>query len=251
MGRRLGVEIEFTGVSREEVVVALENLFECKAVAVEQEKNGNKYTAHKIKDKSGNSWILASDRSIAPEVYAYHNGEFEGHSRFDVIRLPECFDDFKLELVSPVLTSKTLPTLFSIVDVLKGLGAITNNTCGIHVHIDAPADIRDIVSLYKKFCAEQYKIFEYFSVEKERLDRYCMPYDESKVVPELYDRNDFIDWLWETQRDVGREEFTGVENVRSLRYYALNFYSMLEHDTIEFRLFNSTLDRVEVAEILD
>lgn len=29
MGRRLGVEIEFTGVSHEEVVVALENLFEC------------------------------------------------------------------------------------------------------------------------------------------------------------------------------------------------------------------------------
>lgn len=253
MEKKIGVEIEFTGVKRIEVVTALENLFKTVAETVKSKSAGD-YSYHRLKDMNGDSWLVVRDRSILPEIYSYKLGNKDPNVRFKKYSLKYSSEaqDYMVELVSPALTSKSLPLLFTIIDIVKSLGGIVNSSCGLHVHIDRPESISDIVTLYKRFCLEQDNILSYFNVESKRLDKYCKPYNKTVQLPEnvCFNLHNFMLFLWKNYRS---EEDTSSEVVdsKSLRYYALNFYSLLQHNTIEFRLFNSTLDRVEVAKILD
>ena len=247
--RHLGVEIEFTGIKRENLVKALENLFQTEAVEKISTTTDDKYRYHQILDTDGNKWVIKRDRSIKPQAYAY-NIEALSHykNKFEVIDLLPIDSECMVELVSPVLTSSTLPTLFTIVDVIKSLGGLVNSSCGIHVHIDK-MELDDCVSLFKRFVSEQDGILESFNVASNRLEKYCKRYNPIIPLKEFLSINDFMDYLWCHYRSSDDDSQTTVKS-RSLRYYALNFYSLYTHGTIEYRLFNSTLDKAEIAKIL-
>lgn len=87
MSKRLGIELEFTGVSRKQVIIALENLFDTQAVGFTCEKNGDFRIAHKIKDTDNNVWMLVRDSSIIPEVYAYTTEKYKTPVRSGTERL--------------------------------------------------------------------------------------------------------------------------------------------------------------------
>lgn len=251
MEKKLGIEIEFTGVTRREVVTALENLFHSVAEEVVSKSAQDGYIYHRIKDTDGGTWLVVRDRSIQPEVYAYKIGEESEDKRFTKMLLDKEKDsNYLVELVTPALTSKSLPILFTVVDIIKSLGGIVNSSCGLHVHIDKPNDLSDIVKLFFRFCSEQYDIYKYFKVESARLDRYCMPYKDYDCLDNTYTTIDeFLNALFKLNKTIN-----AIDNepaLRIIRYHALNFYSLLQHNTIEFRLFNSTLDRTEIAKILD
>lgn len=246
--KRLGVEIEFTGVKRIEVVNALEFLFKTSAVEKTSKTTHDNYIYHKIVDTDGNDWTIKRDRSIKPQVYKYKvNSDCE--DKFNIIDLSENDTEYMVELVSPVLTSKTLPTLFTIIDVINSIGGIVNKSCGIHVHIDA-LPVEDVVILMKRFILEQDEILDKFQVADNRRVRYCKPYDTSIEIPNFTSLFNFMTWLWENYRDMEVDAEVGLMFSKSLRYYALNFYSLMSHDTIEYRLFNATLDKAEVVNIL-
>ena len=251
MEKKLGVEIEFTGVTRKAVVTALENLFHNTAEEVESKTAEDKYKYNRIKDTNGDTWLVVRDRSIDPQAYCFSDGKLDELNRFKIVDLnKEVYSDYMVELVSPALTSRSLPLLFTVVDVIKALGGITNSSCGIHVHIDKPDNFEDIVTLFKRFCLEQENIFSLFKVEDRRLDRYCKPYDISLLPKQDFEsESDFLNTLLDVYAK--REVSTSHIIRRTLRYHALNFYSIFQHDTIEFRLFNSTLNRVEIAKMLD
>lgn len=252
--KHFGVEIEFTGVKRCEVVKALENFFESEAKEYKSVTTDDNYCYHKIMDSFGNHWTVKRDRSIKPQVYASVFGD--SIDEFEIVDLPidsdnfSGFNEYMVELVSPVLTSETLPLLFSIVDIIKALGGIVNSTCGIHVHVDnLPLD--SLVNLYKRFVIEQDEIFNAFNVEDWRAKKYCKKYDSSLDIPsDIISEDDFLVWIWENYRDKETEYDVEVRSARSMRYYALNFYSLIQHHTVEYRLFNATLDKVEIARIL-
>lgn len=247
MEKKLGIEIEFTGVTRKEVVTALENLFQTVAEEVVSKSTEDNYIYHRIKDTTGCTWLIVRDRSISPEIYAYKSGE-EGVTRFRRVEIDD--SNYLVELVTPALTSKSLPTLFTVVDIVKSLGGIVNNSCGLHVHIDRPDSLSDIVKLFFRFCSEQYDIYNHFKVDSSRLSKYCIPYKNYDCLSNTYESiDDFLNALFRLNKDINAVDSEPA--LRVIRYHALNFYSLLQHNTIEFRLFNSTLDRTEIAKILD
>ena len=242
--KKLGVEVEFTGVKRKDVVKALEYLFHTEAVEEKSKTAEDGYMYHRIKDTNGDTWLVVRDRSIKAQVY---ERQFLADNLCDRFSIKDVTSqEYMVEIVSPALTSKSLPLLFTVVDIVKSLGGIVNSSCGIHVHIDKPGSVEDIYTLFKRFYVEQDNIFKFFDVQDFRLNKYCKPY----VLEQGLDENlkfdtekDFLNFLY--------ENFAEGDNKRSIRYHALNFYSLLQHNTIEFRIFNSTLNRVEIAKILD
>ena len=243
----LGFELEFTGITRLEFVHALEKLFQHEAQALVSKTTDDGYIYYKIEDNFGNIWRVLRDRSIKPQIYT-HKVDSECT---DVFAITDLVDEEKLymvELVSPILTSKTLPVLFVIIDLIKSLGGIVNSSCGIHIHVDA-LPFEDTISLYKRFVLEQTDIYNAFKVEKQRLNSYCKPYNINFDLDNITTIDRF---LYELCYHYDYVECVNkpVKECRKLRYHALNFYSLIRHGTIEYRLFNASLDRLEVANII-
>ena len=242
--KHLGVEIELTGIKRIELVRALENLFHTTAKEVKSKTTDDGYIYHKIMDTKGNYWSVVRCRSITPQKYVHTEKDY-----FKIADLPHETKDYMVELVSPVLTVDTLPTLFTVVSVIKSLGGLVNESCGIHVHIDK-MEYGDCVDLYKRWVFEQSNIFDSFGVKENRRARYCKLYDSNLQTPDFENIDQFLSWLWLEYRDLNVDFSKSLVDSRSLCYYGLNFHSLLTHGTIEYRIFNSTLDNVEIAKIL-
>lgn len=241
--RHLGVEIELTGIKRSDLVKALENLFHTTAKAIKSKTTDDGYTYHKIPDEKGNYWTVVRDRSVKPQKYIEKT---KGSKAFRVTDIDD--KEYMVELVSPVLTNETLPTLFTVVSVIKSLGGLVNETCGIHVHIDK-MELDDCISLFKRWVSEQDAIFNSFEVKDNRRNKYCKLYADVPL-EEFEDLEGFLQFLWVNYRDKSVDLRHVIRNSRSLRYYGLNFHSLLTHGTIEYRIFNSTLDNVQIAKIL-
>lgn len=238
MEKKLGVEIELTGVTREVVVNALENFFHSKAIPVVSETTEDNYIYYKVKDMNGDTWRVVRDRSISAQVY---------DESFNVRDIDDT--EYMVELISPPLTSKSLPLLFSIIDIIKALGGLTNESCGIHVHVDRPEELNDCILLYNRFLLEQESIFDKFKVNQNRIETYCKKLDSDKPIT-----GSDSEQITEVISLISHVHSCNVENdlpLRKVRYYGLNMYSLLAHGTIEFRIFNSSLNRVDVATILD
>lgn len=257
MEMRFGIEIEFTGVTRLMVVAALEELFGTKAEGRESTAVNEPYTYYRITDESGSVWRVVRDRSIRSEFYVYNKPidlPFSAcQAGVDGVLIKN-LEDFKVELVSPVLTAESLPTLYRIVEVIKSLGGIVNESTGVHIHIDAPTSAYELLDLLKRFCREQDAIMEYFKPEEYRLDNYCKKFLPGTV-------NDIL------QFD-GSKHFLQVEEVVELyqqsirsciitnrenpeRYYALNLMSIASYGTVEFRFFNASLDVAALESMLN
>lgn len=250
----VGVEIEFTGVMRSEVVLALEGLFHTKASSCVSKTTEDNYIFHKIEDEFGGVWTVKRDRSITPQVYAYKVLSDYVDNKFDVVYLEDNFNErsaYMVELVSPVLTSVNISVLFSVIDVIKSIGGIVNESCGMHIHVDScssgssDVDMDYLSVLFNKFVVEQERIFKDFKVKENRIERYCKRYDSSVPTCKSFDSvMSFLNYLYYNQHN-------GMGELRELRYFALNFYALKQHGTIEFRFFNSTLDKTEVARNID
>ena len=115
-----GVEVEMTGITREQAAWALANYF-----GTTPRSAGGYYDKWKVKDPAGKDWTLMSDGSIYTEMKSE-----TGYERV--------YDDgYSVEMVTPKLTYAELPKLQECVRQVRHAGAKVNNTCGIHVHVDA------------------------------------------------------------------------------------------------------------------
>lgn len=118
-GRKMGVEIEFFGVNRLEVIRALR----AAGIAVEWEGYTHRTTAH---------WKLVTDSSVTSTGTGAGRG---------------------LELVSPPLAEAEMMRQLEIVcRVLGEIGAKVDKTCGLHVHhhID-DFTVEDVKNLYRLY----------------------------------------------------------------------------------------------------
>ena len=243
--KNFGIEVEFTGVTRETVIKHFELFFRRKSICEHKIlKDNSEYDKYMIQDDDGLVWTLNRDRSLVAEIFT-PDFEIKSVNEEDVDGLYKC------ELVSPVLNAKSVGTLCSLVDIIKSLGGIVNDSCGIHVHIDKPDSVDEVLDLIQKFTAIQTYIFEDFQVKENRLLKYCKPYPQSFINGlSVYDINTFEDLRDYVQRHLGGDyPLTHSHNIS--RYYALNLHSLVMHNTIEFRFFNGSLDTKEIKRILD
>ena len=138
------------------------------------------------------------------------------------------------EISTPIfLTSEDLQTLGRVAVSLASAGACTLGACGLHIHVDAASFFpRDMVNIMALVALYQQPLEQALQVRGER-QVYCKRTDPD-AVRALY-----------AMRDLPRDEFC----MRSISYVGgrdrnINMTNLIARDkhTIEFRLFNATLD---------
>ena len=215
-----GCEIELTGINRATAAQTLADLFGTRA-----EHSGGGYDAYRVKDLDGKEWKIVQDGSIHPEC-----------RRRSVL----IGETYKVELNSPKLEYGEMEKLQEVVRSLRRAGGIVNDSCGMHVHVDAskhtPQSLKNVLSI---MYSKEDILFAALKVNPARIDSYCQAVDEPileeiRKLPSGASMDQLKD-RWYQGRDGSDYHY------HSSRYRACNMHSVFYHGTIEWRLFNSTL----------
>ncbi len=211
-----------TGITRAKAAKVMAGYFHCDAAAI-----GGVYDTYTVRDGQNRIWKVVRDASITSENERGASAD----------------DDYRVELVSPICRYEDIPTVQELVRQLRHAGARVNDSCGIHVHVDAsthtPQTLRNVVNI---MAAKEDILYRALQIHVDR-ERYCKKADLR-----------FLD-------DVNRKRPKSLGELERLwyngsshrnnhydrsRYHALNLHSVFSKGTIEFRLFNSTLHAGEV-----
>ena len=202
-GQRFGVEIEFTGISKQEVTDLLANYF-----------NDNE-----LFDSRGRDWEVKYDSSIIA-YYKRNNSYIATESK-----------NYKVELITPVLEYEDIPMLQEIVRLIRQAGGITGAKyrAGIHIHIsDEGHNQNTLRNLIRLMSSKQYLLERALQIPSSRLCHYCqyVSDDLTKRSKRKFRNIDKLQSVWNTTSD---------------RYSMLNLSSLFSGKGIELRMFNSSL----------
>ncbi len=220
---KFGVEIEFTGISRSEAADVVSSYLQ--GITKRQQ---DYYDTYIVTASDGRDWKIMYDGSI-------------NCRRRDGNRIIPAASDHSCELVSPVLTyQEDIGTLQEIVRHLRKAGGLTNNTCGIHIHLDGeahtPRSIRNFINLIASRNDLFYKALQ---IESERM-RYCKKMD-SYLVEQM---NRKKPRTFKQLEDIWYSGYGGSRSrhYHDSRYHFLNLHCFFHgNHTIELRGFNSEL----------
>ena len=131
---RFGIEIEFTGITRNEAAKVAANFLNGTVT-----HTGDYYDTKKVTTQGGQVWKFMSDSSISCQ-------KKQGRQKVTATR------DYSVELVSPILSYREdIEKLQELVRQLRHAGGFANNSCGIHIHLDGsdhtPRSIRNFVNI--------------------------------------------------------------------------------------------------------
>ena len=188
---------------------------------------GGGYDTYTVRDNRNRQWKLVSDASIR-----CRNRSNRSASR-----------DYSVEFVSPICQYEDIETIQELVRKLRAGGARVNDSCGIHVHVDAsahtPQTLRNIVNI---MASKEDLLYKTLQVQVSR-EQYCQKAD-TRFLDELNHKRP------RTMDEVERMWYNGYggryNHYDNSRYHALNLHSVFSKGTIEFRMFNSTLHAREV-----
>ena len=221
--QRFGVEIEMTGITRATAARVIAGHFNTTATHI-----GGSYDTYSVRAPDGRQWNLVRDQSIDRQN---SRGRTERH-------------EYSVEMVSPICKYDDIITIQEIVRKLRAAGAKVNDSCGIHVHVDASKhDVRTLRNLVNIMASKEDLLYKALDVEVER-ERYCKKVDE-KFLEELNKKKprqmQDLEDIWYDGYGYNRHA-----HYNNSRYRALNLHSVFTKGTVEFRLFNSTLHAGEV-----
>lgn len=219
-----GVEIEFTRIRRYSAAKVIEDFFDTTI----HTRMVWGYESYEIPDVSGRTWKVIRDGSITSE-------------RSSSDGIVDASEEYQCELVSPILNYSDLPMLQELVRQLRYAGGHVNNSCGLHVHIGAerftPNQLRILCNI---IYSKQDLLKKAIRIRHAR-QRFCESLSE-----------DFIRRL-NRQKPKNMSQFQKIwyngiagswtSHYNDSRYRLLNLHQLLSGrlNTIEFRLFNSTL----------
>lgn len=218
--QRFGIEIEMTGVTREQAAKVAAEYF-----GTASHYDGTCYDTYSALDSQGRKWKFMSDSSITAQK----------RSGRQIVSAP---NEYRTEMVSPICCWEDIQTVQELIRKLREAGAITNGSCGIHVHIDAsPFDANTLRNITNIMAAKEDMIYKALQVTVDRQHRWCKPV-ESRFLEELNARRpktlDQVSSIWYNGGDGSHEHY------HDSRYHCLNLHSVFQKGTVEFRLFNST-----------
>lgn len=223
-----GCEIEMTGLTRQQAAEAVATLFGTTAI---HSRSSRTYDPWEVTDNEGKTWRFVCDASI------------QGSCR---ISRQQVFTEdraYKVEMNSPKLEYSEMGKLQEVVRALRHAGAVVNESCGMHVHVDAsshtPQTLRNIVNI---MASKEDLLYKALQVQVSR-ENYCQKAD-TRFLEELNHKRP------RTMDEVERMWYNGYGgryiHYDDSRYHALNLHSVFSKGTIEFRLFNSTLHAGEI-----
>ena len=224
--QRFGIEIEMTGVTREKAAEAIAEYFGTESFYI-----GTYYKTYGAKDRQGRTWKATYDSSIIAQKKSRG-------------RTVQAADEYKCEVVSPILTYGDMADLQEIVRRLRHSGAFVNSQCGIHIHVDAsrytPQTLRNLVNI---IASKEDILYKALRIDPARL-RWCKKTNEKLI--ETINRKkpqtmEALKDIWYAGSTRGRDE-----HYNDTRYHGLNLHSTFTKGTVEFRLFNSTTHAGEI-----
>lgn len=214
---KYGVEIEFLGITREAAAEIVADFF-----GTGYFYEGGDLKERDIADSDQRIWRVVRDASI--EAYS---------------------DEEQCELVTPILTYPDLEILQQVVAKLKAAGASVNKSCGLHIHVDAkrftPQAVFNLVTLIG---SREQLLYRALGIPKDRM-RYCKRINDELVQTIVEKKPESLEelrrnWYLESPYETVEGKY------HSTRYHGLNLHAMFTKGTVEFRLFNSTLEVSEV-----
>ena len=203
-----GIEIEMTGITRRKAATILANHF------------GIPCDGEMVRDQQGRIWKLEHDGSI----------NTTGGS------------DTSVELVSPICNYADIETIQEIIRKLREAKAKVNDSCGIHIHIDArnhtAATLRNICNIV---VSKEDILTKALGIRASRQERYCKKANQdfigriNKNIPRTKEK--FMShWYGANHGATGSHH-----RYHQSRYHMVNIHSVQNRGTVEFRMFNSTL----------
>ncbi|MGX8710949.1 MAG: amidoligase family protein [bacterium] len=218
--QRFGIEIEMTGITRKAAADIAAAYFDTAA-----NFDGTYYNTYSALDSQGRKWKFMSDSSISAQKKSGR-------------QIVAASDDYKTEMVSPICRWEDIEKVQELIRKLREAGAIANDSCGIHVHVDAsPFDANTLRNITNIMASKEDLIYKALQVTVARQHRWCKPVD-ARFLEELNRRKP------KTLAQVGRIWYNGGDrssvHYDDSRYHCLNLHSVFQKGTVEFRLFNST-----------
>ena len=216
-----GMELEFSGITRKK---AAETIAQVINGNTDYEFCGGVYHTCKVQDSEGRAWTIVRDSSVAN----IGGGE-------------------ACEFVTPKCRYEDITTVQECIRALRKAGAKVNQSCGLHIHVDAANhDAKSLKNLVFTMKAKQDLIFKAVKTQPSRLRKWCQPID-SKLVDNIKKirkiESDSIKSVWYGTYSDYHDE---TAHYHASRYHALNLHSVWYRGTVEFRLFEATLHAGEV-----
>ncbi|MDD6963712.1 MAG: amidoligase family protein [Firmicutes bacterium] len=214
---KYGVEIEFLGITREAAAEIVADFF-----GTGYFYEGGELNERDIADKDRRIWRVVRDASI--DAYS---------------------DEEQCELVTPILVYDDLVTLVTVVERIKAAGGKVNHSCGLHIHVDARGFTpQAVVNLVTLIGSREQLLYKALGIPKDRM-RYCKRINDDLVESIRLRKPESMeelrkDWYQESPYEVVAGKY------HSTRYHGLNLHAMFTKGTVEFRLFNSTLEAKEI-----
>jgi hypothetical protein len=208
---KFGCEIETVGATRMTLAHAIQSVVGGRAY--------NEGRSARVDDARGRTWKVVPDGSLS-------SGEYSG------------------EVVSPVLEYQDIEQLQQVVRALRGAGARTDSSCGIHIHVDGSRFDAKTAGNLVKMVHKQERLLEHaLRVSETRLSRYCRPIDAdfmARLTRTKPRTKEALSYAWYGRHNVRPERYCPT------RYRTLNLNSYFYRGTIEVRAFNGTLHAGEV-----
>lgn len=211
-----------TGITRAAAAQVIAGHFNTTAIHV-----GGMYDTFSVRDGDSRQWKVVSDSSIRRESR-------RGQSRNAA---------YAVEFVSPICKYEDIETIQELIRKLRTAGAKVNDSCGIHIHVDAsPHDVKTLRNIVNIMAAKEDLLYKTLKVNVHR-QHYCAKAD-TRFLDELNEKRptsmNTLESIW-YNGPTGR-----YDHYDETRYHGLNLHSVFSKGTIEFRLFNSTLHAGEI-----
>jgi len=220
---KFGIEIEFTGITRAKAAEVTAAYFGSNA------RSGNEYNRSRyVTAPDGRKWCFMPDGSIRCQ-------------RKEGRQIVPANAEYSVELVSPILTYREdINTVQELVRRLRKAGGFTNDSCGIHVHLDGSAHTPRSIHNFINIVASKNDLFyKALQIQAGRM-HFCKKMDDylvervNRQKPRTFQQ---IKTIW---YEGYRGNTTG--RYHASRYHFLNLHSFFQGNrTVELRGFNSQL----------
>ena len=202
-----GIEIETIGQTRAIVAKAIQSVT---GGTVHYIGSPSCYDPYKIIDSKGRTWQVVADSSLS------------------------AVKSRQAEIVSPILTYKDIPELQNIIRAVRKAGSRTDNSTGIHIHVDSSRfDTKSVVNLVKIVNKQEVYIYKALRVPEYRKNHFAKPIDQSfltKIENKRPKNMSELNSAWYGHHN------SNPYHYHSSRYAALNLHNIFYRGTIEWRI---------------
>ncbi len=221
-----GIEMEMTGLTRRVAATVIKSVVGGTFTYI-----GGTYDTWSCIASDGREWKAMKDSSISAEKKDSDGDRVMAN------------DSYKTEIVSPICKCSDIETVQAIVRALKEKGALINRSCGIHIHVGAEKFTPKSMCVLVNMMGKHQDLFtKAVKTQQRRLEWYCRKLKQSlleKFKEEKPDTFNKLLRIWYEGADP--DGYAQKLHYNDTRYHVLNLHAFNTKNTVEYRLYESSL----------